>query len=139
MQEIGDYECRVGAGHRHDPDRKPARRRDARDQGTEGHAAERREQYARTLAYERAAIGPRQDEQGHDQQRQGRTATVHQPTERKRRKHGDRNERDICQRLGTALFSQRTDSHEADDRERRDECPQAAAQARDPRGRPGAW
>jgi hypothetical protein len=138
LQQGGDHERRVSAGHRHDSNRKPAGWSYARDQGAERHAAERREQNARALAEERAAIGPGQNEQRHDQQRQARAGAVHQPAKRKRGKHGDRNERDICQRLGTTLFSQRTHSHEADDRERRHERPQAAAHARDPRGRPGA-
>jgi hypothetical protein len=123
LQQIGDHEYRVGACHRHNPDREPARRRDACDQGAERHATERREQDARALADERAAIGPRQDEQRHDQQRQARAGAVHQPTERERGQQRDRDQCDIRQCLRACLFSERTHHHETDDRERRNECP----------------
>jgi hypothetical protein len=63
LQQAGDHKCCVGAGHRHDPDREPACWRDARDQSAQRNAAERREQNARALAEERAAIGPCQGEQ----------------------------------------------------------------------------
>jgi hypothetical protein len=67
LQETGDHKYCVSASHRHDPNRKPACRRDARDQGAERHAAERREQDARALAKKSAAIRPRQHEQRHNQ------------------------------------------------------------------------
>ena len=114
LQQAGDHKYGVGAGHCHDPDRQPARRRDTRDQSTERHAAERREQDARSLADERAAIGPRQDEQRYDQQRQARAGAVHQPTERKHGQQWHRDQGDICQRLRACLFSQGAHRHEAD-------------------------
>ena len=142
LQQVGDHECGVRTGHRHYPERKPARWRDASDQRAQGHTAERGEQHTGALANERTAICPCQDEQGRYEQRQSGSGVVrrpYQPAERERGEQRDRHERDVRERLGTAAFGQRANDHEPDDRERGYERPQTAVQTFRPRRRPCAW
>jgi hypothetical protein len=141
LQQVGDHKRGVGDRHRHYSKRKPPRGCDARNQSSERHAAERRQRHRRTLPREPPAVGPRECEQGRDDEREGwpsLSSRPHKPAERKRREQGHAHKRDICEPLRTPLFSDSTNRHEPDHRDSGDQCPQGAAHPRKPPRGPGS-
>jgi hypothetical protein len=112
LQQVGDYKCCVSGGHRHDPERKPACRRDGCDHDAECYTAEGRQHDGGAFTYDSTAVGPGQHEERNDKQRQLTFRTPHEPAERECRKQRYGYERKVGKCLCTPVLSNETHADE---------------------------